>query len=172
MSIFQTEKTESLKSRLFRFSLNLIPAYRGTGARCIFLSDDLHEVHIKLPLNLRTRNYVGTIFGGSMYGAVDPIYMVQLINILGKDYVVWDKAASVRFRKPGNNTLYARFIISDDLLEDIKTKVIREKEIEIELTVNLVDKNAHVYAEIAKNIYIADKKFYQNKRKLREADKK
>jgi hypothetical protein len=34
----------------------------------------------------RTRNYVGTIFGGSMYSAVDPIYMVMLTRRLGKDY--------------------------------------------------------------------------------------
>jgi hypothetical protein len=44
-----------------------------------------------MPLSWRTRNYVGTIFGGSMNSAVDPIYMVILIRRLGKDEVVWDK---------------------------------------------------------------------------------
>jgi hypothetical protein len=38
-----------------------------------------------MPLSWRTRNYVGTIFGGSMNSAVDPIYMVILIRRLGKD---------------------------------------------------------------------------------------
>jgi hypothetical protein len=31
------------------------------------------EVRVRVPLGWRTRNYVGTIFGGSMYGAVDPL---------------------------------------------------------------------------------------------------
>ena len=57
------------------------------------------EVRVKLPLNWRTRNYVGTIFGGSLYGAVDPVYMIMLMKVLGRDYVVWDKAASIRFRR-------------------------------------------------------------------------
>ena len=78
MKFFETNRKESLKTKLLRFGLNFFPAYRGSGARAIFVSDDWKEVHIKLPLNWRTRNYVGTIFGGSMYSAVDPIYMLQL----------------------------------------------------------------------------------------------
>jgi len=58
-------------------------------------------VRIRLPLIWRTRNYVGTIFGGSLYGAVDPIYMIMLIKALGPDYIVWDKAATIRFLRPG-----------------------------------------------------------------------
>src|SRR2546422_8429965 len=57
----------------------------------------------RLPLSWRTRNYVGTIFGGSMYGAVDPVYMVMLIKLLGPGYTVWDKAAAIRFRRPGRD---------------------------------------------------------------------
>jgi hypothetical protein len=49
---------------------------------------------VKLPLWWRTRNVVGTIFGGSIYAAVDPFYMLMLIKVLGREYVVWDKAAA------------------------------------------------------------------------------
>jgi len=79
---------------------NLVPAYRRTGARISFISEDFKEVHLKLRLKWTTRNYVGTVFGGSIYGALDPIYMVQLINILGGKYVVWDKAATIKFIRP------------------------------------------------------------------------
>lgn len=92
---------ESLRTKISRWGFNFFPAYRGTGARITYIASDWREVRIKLPLNWRTRNYVGTIYGGSMYGAADPIYMLMLIKVLGSDYVVWDKAASIRFKKPG-----------------------------------------------------------------------
>jgi len=34
----------------------------------------------KVVLGWRTKNYVGTIFGGSMYAAGDGVYMVMLIK--------------------------------------------------------------------------------------------
>src|ERR1043165_2786172 len=111
---------ESFKTKLRRWALNLIPAYRGTGGRVTYISDDYTEVHVRLPLSWRTRNYVGTIFGGSLYGAVDPMYMIQLMMILGRDYVVWDKAATIRFRKPGRSTLSATLKIDDAEVETIR----------------------------------------------------
>ncbi len=68
----------------------------------------------------RTRPYsVGTMCGGSIYGAVDPIYMVMLIKILGPGYVVWDKAVSIQFKKPGTSTLFAIFVITNEELKAI-----------------------------------------------------
>jgi hypothetical protein len=55
-----------------RWGFNLFPAFRGTGARVTYIAEDFREMRVKLPLNWRTRNYVGTIFSGSLYGAVDP----------------------------------------------------------------------------------------------------
>ena len=111
---------ESMQSRLLRWKFNLFPAYRGTGGRIDYIADDFREVRVRLPLSWRTRNAVGTIFGGSMYGAVDPIYMIMLIRLLGRDFVVWDKAAEIRFLKPGRATLYATFKIGDQELAEIR----------------------------------------------------
>ncbi len=98
---------QSIRTRLLRWGFNLFPAYRRTGARITYIAGDFGQVRIKLPLNWKTRNYVGTIFGGSMYGAIDTIYMIMFIKLLGPKYIVWDKAATIRFRKPGRTTLYA-----------------------------------------------------------------
>jgi acyl-coenzyme A thioesterase PaaI-like protein len=149
---------ESFQSRLKRWGFNFFPAYRGTGGRLTYLADDFHEIHVKLPLNRRTRNYVGTIFGGSMYGAVDPMYMVMLIKILGRDFVVWDKAAEIRFKRPGKETLYAKFKIEADEIEAIKDELIMSKSIERVYRVNLVDRAGKVHAEVLKTLYIARKK--------------
>lgn len=163
-----TLRKENLKSRIKRNLLNLFPAYWGTGAKAIFLSDDFREVQIKLPLSWRTKNYVGTIFGGSMYASTDPIYMIQLIELLGKAYVVWDKSASIRFFRPGNKTLFARFLVSDVLLSQIKDEVAEKREIDLTLDVDFVDLEGIVYAKVSKVLYIADKEFYRTKKVLRE----
>src|SRR5436853_1768517 len=111
--------SESFRSRRLRWWFNLFPAYRGTGGRVSYIAADFREVRVRLPLSWRTRNAVGTIFGGSMYGAVDPIYMIMLMSILGRDYVVWDKAATIRFRKPGKTTLHATFTVDGAELDAI-----------------------------------------------------
>ena len=99
-----------MKTKLLRWGFNLFPAYCSTGARITYVADDFREVRIRLPLSWQTRNYVGTIFGGSMYAAVDPVYMLMLIMNLGKDYVVWDKSACINFKRPGRTALFARFL--------------------------------------------------------------
>lgn len=106
-----------------------------------------------------------------MYSCVDGIYMVQLINLLGKSYVVWDKAATIKFKRPGTSTLFAEFSISEGLLDTIKADVEEQDEIDLRLDVNLVDVHGKVYAEVEKIIYIAKKSFFKEKQK-RKAEKK
>ena len=99
---------------LTRVAFNLWPCIRGTGGRVTYIAPGWSELSVKPPLSWRTRNCVGTIFGGSLYSAVDPFLMLMLIERLGRDYVVWDEAASIRFREPGTSTLHATFGIGID----------------------------------------------------------
>ena len=81
-----------------------------------------------------------------MYSCVDEIYMVQLLNILGPCYVVWDKSAFIRFRRPGKETLYAEFQLTDEFLEQISTQIETHKERDFELAIELVNANHEVHA--------------------------
>ncbi len=146
--------SESFKTRMQRWGFNFFPAYRGTGARITYIAADWREVRIKLPLNWRTRNYVGTIYGGSMYGAVDPIYMLMLIKILGPEYVVWDKAAAIRFKKPGTRTLHAKFVITGEEITVIKSALAAAPSVERVYPVELVDADCVVHALVEKTVYI------------------
>ena len=148
---------ESFKSRVLRWKFNLFPAYRGTGARVTYISDDFREVRVKLPLTFRSRNAVGTIYGGSMYGAVDPMYMIMLIHLLGRDYIVWDKAASIRFRKPGRTTLFATFRLDDDELDAIRDATASGAPVDRTYNVDLADGEGVVHASVQKVIYIKRK---------------
>ena len=150
--------SESFASRRLRWLFNLLPAYRGTGGRVTYIASDFREVRVKLPLSWRTRNYVGTIYGGSLYGAVDGVYMVMLIRILGPDYIVWDRAATIRFRKPGRSTLFARFLVTDEEIATIHRLALEAPSIDRVYTIDLVDAEGTVHATVEKTIYIKKKK--------------
>ncbi len=148
---------ESMRTRAARWIFNFWPCYRGTGGRVTFIADDWRVVRVKLPLSLRTRNYVGTIFGGSLYGAVDPFYMLMLIQILGPGYVVWDKAAGIRFRKPGRTTLRAEFRIDEAELEAIREAAASGQKVDRNYTITLVDDQGEAHAVIDKVVQIRKK---------------
>ena len=148
---------ESFTSRRLRWAFNLYPAYRGTGGRVTYIAGDFREIRVKLPLSLRTRNYVGTIFGGSLYGCADPMYMIMLMKLLGSGYVVWDKAASIRFRKPGRSTLFATFRVDDAELDAIRDATASGTPIDRTYNVDLVDAEGVVHASVEKVIYIRRK---------------
>ena len=148
---------ESWETRLLRWRFKLLPAWRGTGATATYIADDYREVRVKVPLSWRTRNYVGTIFGGSLYAAVDPIYMIMLMKILGRDYVVWDKAATIRFRKPGRSTLYATFNVDDAELDAIRAATADGQPVDRVYTIDLMDAEGVVHASVEKVIYIRRK---------------
>jgi acyl-coenzyme A thioesterase PaaI-like protein len=148
---------ESLATRLQRHALNLVPAYFGTGARIVHIARDWREVRIELPLNLRSRNYVGTIFGGSMYAAVDPVYMIMLMKNLGPSYLVWDKSASIRFLRPGRARLTARFSLDQAELDTIRAALATERSVDRSYLVELLDPAGKACARVEKTIYVRRK---------------
>ncbi len=91
--------------------------------------------------------------------------MIQLMKILGKEYVVWDKSAQIKFKRPIKKTVYARFLITDEILDEIKEKVKQNNSYDIVLPVQFQDKEEVIYAEILKTIYIADKTYYKSRKR-------
>ena len=148
---------ESFESRLLRWRFNLFPAYRGSGARVTYIAADFREIRVRLPLTWRSRNAVGTIFGGSIYAAVDPLYMIMLMYLLGRDFIVWDKSASIRFHKPGRSTLFATFRLDDSELESIRSATSSGTPVDRTYNVDLVDADGVVHASVEKIIYIRRK---------------
>ena len=145
---------ETWRTRGYRWIFNWYPAYRGTGARVIYIAGDWSEMRIRVSLSWRTRNYVGTIFGGSMYAAIDPMYMFMLIQILGPEYIVWDKAATIRFRRPGREPLFATFRISPEDVAGIRAAVAETGRTEKEFSLDLASGSGEVHASFTKLVSI------------------
>jgi hypothetical protein len=142
-----------LKRRIRRF-INLWPPFLGAGIRVKRWDEDWRAIDVALPLRFWNANFVGTQYGGSLYSMVDPFYMLMLIENLGPGYVVWDKAASIRFRKPGKETVSASFRLSAEKLDEILGALASQEKMETTFTVEIKDKSGMVIAEVQKTVHI------------------
>jgi len=148
------DRFRRLRATLVRLGISYHPTYWTTGGRVVELAPDFTHARVALPLNLRTRNVVGTTFGGSLYGAVDPIYMLLLRQRLGGDYTVWDKAARIRFKRPGRSTLYADFSVPDEEFRAIRESLDVGESTDRVYAIELVDDEGVVHAEVEKTLYV------------------
>jgi Domain of unknown function (DUF4442) len=135
--------------------INIWPPLLGAGIRVRWHSDKVVDVEMKL--RTWNRNYVGTHYGGSLYSMTDPFYMLMLMENLGRDYTVWDKAASIRFRKPGKGKVRAEFRLTDGQLEEIRNKLMTQEKYEPTFLVEVRDEAGDVVAEVQKVLHVRRK---------------
>ncbi len=153
----------SWKPHVIRYGFNWHPAYRRTGGRVDYVSPDLTLIRVRLPFNRGTRNLVGSIFGGSLFAITDGPHPFLLIAALGPAYVVWDKAASIQYKRPGRSTLYADCIVSAEEIAEVRDILMRQPEVERIYRVELKDANGIVHAVAERTVYIARKDHYEQK---------
>jgi len=110
---------------------------------------------VKLPLNWRTKNYVGTIFGEHVRrhrpvlhddAAEEPRRRLRRLGQGIRDPV----------QKPGQETLYATFTITDEEIEAIRAELAAAEtdSVDRHYTVELVDEDRTVHATVRKTVYV------------------
>src|SRR5438067_12398546 len=140
-------------SQALRRGVNLWPPFLGAGIRVKHIASDMKAIDVEMKLRWWNANYVGTQFGGSLFAMTDAFYMLMLMANLGRDYVVWDKAASIRYRKPGKGTGRAEFRLSDAQLDEIREKLKTLPKYEPKFTVEVKDEQGIVIAEVEKVLH-------------------
>jgi acyl-coenzyme A thioesterase PaaI-like protein len=141
-------------ARLLRFVLNLWPPFRGAGIRVEALSGDFRYARIGMKLRLLNRNMWGVHFGGSLFAMTDAFYSIMLKQNLGADYVVWDKTATIDFRKPGRGRVYAEFRLDDAAIEAVRQATQTGAKHLPELQVDVMDERGDVIAAVHKTLYV------------------
>ncbi len=148
---------KKILKRYMRTLMNLWPPFLGAGIRVKRLQPDWKEIDVEMKLHHWNSNYVGTHYGGSLYSMTDPFYMLMLIENLGRDYIVWDKSATIRFRKPGKGVVSARFRLFDEQLNEIRTALQAEERIDRTFSVEVRDEAGTVIAEVQKLLNVRKK---------------
>ncbi len=142
------------KARLLRWAMNFYPPYLGAGVRIQHIAGDFREIRVKMGLGWYNRNYVGTQFGGSLYSMTDPFFMLMVMENLGSDYIVWDKAASIDFIAPGKGPVYADFRIDEALLDEIRQHTAGGDKYLPQLHVDVHDGDGTLVARVHKTLYV------------------
>jgi len=141
-------------SHALRRWINLWPPFLGAGIRVKRIAPDMKAVDVEMKLRWWNANYVGTHFGGSLFAITDAFYMLMLMANLGSDYLVWDKAASIRYRKPGRGTVHVEFRLTDAQLDDIREKLKTLPKYEPVFRIDVKDEAGVVIAEVEKLLYV------------------
>jgi acyl-coenzyme A thioesterase PaaI-like protein len=159
---------KQIKHFVYRVLFNFYPSYFGTGGKILFIALDWKRMVVQLKYSWRTRNIQKIAFGGSIYSSLDPIIAVQVSHILGKEYIVLDKSAKIQYLKPIKHVVYCESIITDQLIETIKEEVAKNHRYCFEDILEYKDKRGVVYAKITKEIYIADRNYFNNRHKKKK----
>jgi len=147
-----------MKSRTLKTLINLYPPYWGTGIRLTYISEDYRKATVTMKLRFYNRNYVNSHFGGSLYSMADPFYMLMLIHILGRDYVVWDQSASIEFIAPARGTVVAHFTITEDDIAQIEKRTAGGEKYLPQFEIHITDTHGTVVARVTKTFYIRRKR--------------
>ncbi len=142
--------------RLRERFVNLYPPFLGAGIRSRRI--DALTTRVEMPLTWLNRNIFGTHFGGSLYAMCDPWFALILLRALGDGYIVWDKAASIQFVKPGRGVVTATFHIPPERVEEIRRAAQTSSKVEPLFNVEVLDLGGQVVARVEKLLYVRKKR--------------
>jgi acyl-coenzyme A thioesterase PaaI-like protein len=128
---------------------------------------NLRAVDVEMRLTRWNKNYMGVHFGGSLFAMTDPFYMVMLTTNLGPEYVVWDKAASIRYRKPGQGRVRAEFRLTEERLAEVRAAIEVDGRYDARFEVEVKDDEGSVVAAVERLIYCANKRIHEERNRLR-----
>jgi acyl-coenzyme A thioesterase PaaI-like protein len=148
-------KKRRLSPALLRLLLNLYPPFWGAGIRIVHVGPNFRTITIRMPLRFYNRNYFGTHFGGSLFAMANFGYVLMLTNILGRDYMVWDKSASIRYLTPGRGTVRVHFALSDDQIMEIRERTASGEKYEPVYLLDIVDDAGTVIANVEQTLYVS-----------------
>lgn len=140
-----------------RRMLNLWPPFLFSGISVREISKDFRYTKVRLKKKVLTSNYVGTLFGGSLFAMTDPFFMLMILRNLGKSYIVWDKRSEIEYVSPGKSTVFAEFHLRDEDLEEIKSEVASSGKYLKWFEVDIKSADGTVVAIVKKQIYIRAK---------------
>lgn len=128
------------------------------GIRVRRFADDWTNVTVELHVNVFTRNYVKTSFGGAMSAMTDPYFFMLVMHQLGRDYVIWDTKGEIEFVKPGRGVLTARFEVSSERVADVRRRARGGAKVLEWFETDIVDRSGDVVAHVRREVYIREKK--------------
>ena len=147
-----------MRPDLLRWIFNLWPPFAAAGIHVTRLSGDWRHARVELRMRPWNRNYVRTHYGGNLFSMTDPFWMIMTLQSLGRDYIVWDKAGTIDFRKPGKGTVVAEFRLEEPALETMRAATADGGPYLHWFETDIVDAQGDVVARVRKQVYVRRKR--------------
>lgn len=138
---------------VIRSVMNLWPPLLFSGIHIDEIFEDWRRVQVTLRHRRITANYVGTLYGGSLYSMCDPFWMMMVMHTLGRDHVVWDTAGEIEFISPGRRDVRTTFELTDDDLAALRAGVERDGRARHWFTNEIRDRDGVLVARVRKQVY-------------------
>jgi acyl-coenzyme A thioesterase PaaI-like protein len=148
----------TVSARTLRHVLNLWPPFLFAGIHVAAIGDDFRSARVELRMRPWNRNYVGTHFGGSLFAMTDPFWMLLVLHALGDGYIVWDKAATIDFEKPGRGRVHAEFVLDDATLAELRAAAAGGDKVLSWFDSPVRDASGDVVAMVRKQLYVRRKR--------------
>ena len=87
----------------------------------------------------------------------DPFYMLMLMNNLGRDYIVWDKSATIDFLRPGKGRVFAEFELTQAMIDEVKAATAGGEKYLPTWEVTVRDGAGEAVARVEKVLYVRRK---------------
>ncbi|MEO0649555.1 MAG: DUF4442 domain-containing protein [Planctomycetota bacterium] len=129
--------------------MNCYPPLLFAAVRWESVADDFLEARVLVKRRLINRNLNGTIFGGALSAAADPVFAVLLWQALasrGRSVEGWTARSQVEFVRPGRSHLRLHFRVEPMELERIERDLDAEGRSELESVVEAIDREGEVCA--------------------------
>ncbi len=129
-----------------------------SGIRVRRFAEDWTSATVELHVNVITRNYVKTAFGGSMSAMTDPYFFMLVMHQLGRDYVVWDTRGEIEFVKPGRGVLTAHFAVPPEKAHELRERAKDGAKVLEWFETEITDAAGDVVARVRREVYVREKK--------------
>lgn len=147
-----------MKATSLRRLLNVYPPFLFSGIHVERVDDGFRYARVRLKLRWYNRNYVRTQFGGSLFAMTDPFWMIMVLECLGRDYVVWDKAGAIEFVAPGRADVFAEFRLDDGVLDEIRAATAQGEKYLRWFETEVKTEGGEVIARVRKQVYVRRKR--------------
>ena len=129
-----------------------------SGIRVVRFSEDWTRATVRLHVNVVTRNFVKTAFGGSLSAMTDPYFFMLVMHQLGRDYVVWDTKGEIEFLKPGRGVLTAHFSVPPEKAQELRERAHGGSRVLEWFETEITDAAGDVVARVRREVYVREKR--------------
>ncbi len=152
-----------LKPSILKWVLRFYPPFFFQRIWVVDISDDFHSIQVKIHKSFLNLNANKTIFGGTIFSAIDPIHSVLLDCIFKKKginkTVAWLKSANIQYLKPGTTDLQFKVSLQAYQVNEALNDIEHHGKVVKTFMTEIFDVTGLKCAECHNEIYIRDLTF-------------